>query len=126
VVFDGVVMVVRWWKLVRRMRSPGGSGVEAVGEDVVGDGRGEEIRTGVAGVEADAEIGREDVFVDRLEEMDAGALARGEVEGGEVVEGEARPADDDPLGEVEEAVWFTPAGQVEEAVRAYEVEERVC
>ena len=118
-------MVVRWWKLVRRTCSPSGSGVEAMGEDVVGDVGGEEVRAGVASVKADAEIGCGDVFVDRLEEMDAGALARGEAEGGEIVEGEAGAADDDPLGKFEEAVWFTPARQIEEAVCAYEVEERV-
>ena len=72
--------------------------VEVVGEDVVGDGRGEEIVTGVAGFEALAEIGGGDVFVDGLEEVDAGLLSWGEVEGGEVVERSTRAADDDPFG----------------------------
>jgi len=99
--------------------------VEVVGEDVVGDGGGEEVGAGVAGFEALAETGGGDVLVDGLEEVDAGPLVGGEVEGGEVVEGEAGAADDDPFGEFEEVGGLAPVGEVEEAVGADEVEESV-
>jgi hypothetical protein len=105
----------------RRLRAA----VEVVGEDVVGDGGGEEIGAGVAGFEALAETGGGDVLVDGLEEVDAGLLVGGEVEGGEVVEEEAGAADDDPFGEVEEVVGLAPVTEVEEAVGSDEVEEGV-
>ena len=56
--------------------------------------------------------------------MDSGSLVRGEMERGEIAQREAGAADDDPLGEFEEAVGFAPAGKVEEAVGSDEVEER--
>jgi hypothetical protein len=102
-----------------------GMAVEVVAKDVVGDGGGEEIGTGVAGFETLAEIGGGDVLVDGLEEVDAGLLMGGEVEAGEVVEWEAGAADDDPFGEFEEAVGLAPVPEVEEGVGADEVEEGV-
>jgi hypothetical protein len=100
--------------------------VEMVGEDVVGDIGGEEIGAGVAGFEALAEIGGGDVLVDGLKEVDAALLVRGEVEGREVVEREARAADDDPFGEFEELVGLAPVRESEEGVCADEVEEGVA
>jgi hypothetical protein len=99
--------------------------VEMVGKDVVGDGGGEEVGTGVAGFETLAEIGGSDVVVDGLEEVDAGLLVGVEVDGGEVVEREAGAADDDPFGEFEEAVGLAPVSEVEETVCADEIEEGV-
>jgi hypothetical protein len=100
--------------------------VEVVGEDVVGDGGGEEVGAGVAGFDALSEIGGGDVLVDGLEEVDAGLLMGSEVEAGEVVERGAGAADDDPFGEFEEAVGFAPAAEVQEAVGSDEVEEGVA
>jgi hypothetical protein len=99
--------------------------IEVVGEDVVGDGGGEEVGAGVASFETMAEIGGRDVVVDGLEEVDAGLLARSEVEAGEVFERRAGAADDDPFGEFEEAVGLAPVSETEEAVGADEVEEGV-
>lgn len=97
--------------------------VEVVVEDVGGDSWREEVEAGVASLEAMAEGGRGYVLVDILEEVDAGALAGSEVECGEVFEGEAGAADDDPFGEFEEAVGLAPVGKVQEAVGTDEVEE---
>ena len=97
-----------------------------VGEDVVGDIGGEEIGAGVAGLEALAEIGGGDALVDGLKEVDAALLVRGEVEGREVVDREARAADDDPFGEFEEVVGLAPVRESEEGVCADEVEEGVA
>ena len=97
--------------------------VEVVGQDVSEDFGWDEGGARVSVSEAMAEIGGGDVFVDGLEEVDAGTLVWSEIESREVVEGEAGAADDDPLGEFEEAVGFAPAGKVEEAVGPDEVEE---
>jgi hypothetical protein len=100
--------------------------IELVGEDVVGDIGGEEIGAGVARFEALAETGGGDVLVDSLKEVDAALLVRGEVEGREVVEREARAADDDPFGKFEEVVGLAPVRESEEGVCADEVEEGVA
>ena len=97
--------------------------VEVVGQDVSEDFGWDEGGARVSVSEAMAEIGGGDVFVDGLEEVDAGTLVWSEIESREVVEGEAGAADDDPLGEFEEAVGFAPAGKLEEAVGPDEVEE---
>ena len=97
-----------------------------VGLDVGGDGGGEEIGAGVALVEAVAEDGGGDVFVEGEEEVDAGLLGGGEgegFEGGWSFEGEAGAADYDPLGQFEEAVGLAPAAEGEEAVGADDDEE---
>ena len=97
--------------------------VEVVGVDVGEDFGQEEVGAGVSGLEALAEAGGGDVFVDGLEQVDSGSLVRGEMERGEIAQREAGAADDDPLGEFEEAMGFAPAGKVEEAVGPDEVEE---
>ena len=63
-----------WHPHLDQLRNGSGMMVEVVGEDVLGDGGGEEVRAGVAGFEALAEIGGGDVLVDGLEEVDAGPL----------------------------------------------------
>ena len=81
--------------------------------DVGGDGGGEEVGAGVALMEAVAEGGGGDVFVEGEEEMDAGLLGGGQgegCEGGSIFEGEAGAADDDPFGEFEEAVGLSASG----------------
>jgi hypothetical protein len=112
--------------MVQGMTPCSGVAVEVVGEDVVGDGGGEEVGAGVAGFETLAEVSGGDVVVDGLEEVDAGLLAGSEVEAGEVFERGARAADDDPFGEVEEAVRLAPVSEVEETIGADEVEEGVA
>ena len=93
-----------------------------VGLDIVRDAGGEQVGAGVAGFEALAQAGGGYVFVNCLEEMDAGLLRRGEAEGIEIAKGEAGSADDDPFGEFEEAGGFVPTREIEEAVCAGEVE----
>jgi hypothetical protein len=100
-----------------------GVAVEIVGLDVVGDDGGKEIGAGVAGFEAVAKAGGGDVFVDGLEEVDAGLLEGRQAHGVEIAERRAGAADDDPLGEFEEAIVFVPVGKVEKAVGSGEVEE---
>jgi len=95
-----------------------------VGADVGEDFGWDEAGARISGFEPMAEFGGGDVFVDGLEGVDAGTLVWSEIEAREVVEGEAGAADDDPLGEFEEAAGFAPAGKVEEAVGSDEVEER--
>lgn len=58
--------------------------------------------------------------MDGVEDVDAGLRVEGER--GQV-EREAGAADDDPLGEREQALGLAPAGQALEAVGADEVEE---
>jgi hypothetical protein len=99
--------------------------VEVVGEDVVGDVGGEEVVAGVAGFEAVTEMGSGDALVHGLEEVNAGLLVGGEVEGREVVEGRAWAADDDPFREFKEVAGLSPVGEIEEAVGADENEEGV-
>ena len=97
--------------------------VEVMGADVGQDCGWEEVDAGVVLLEPVAEIGCGDVFVDGVEEVDAAELKGREVEGGEVVEGESGAADDDPVGEGEEAIGLVPMGEVEEGVCADEDEE---
>ena len=106
------------WRLARELLA-----VEATQLNIAGDGRDEEAGAGVAGGEAAAELGGGDGVVDGLEEVGAGALGGGEVEVGEGMEGESGAADDDPLGEVEEAGGVMPAGEIEEGVGTGDGEE---
>jgi hypothetical protein len=69
-----------------------------VGLDVGGDGLGEEVGAGVAGFQAVAEACGGNFLVDGLEEVDAGALVRGEEAIVQVVEREAGAAYYDPFG----------------------------
>ena len=94
-----------------------------MGGDVGGDCWGQEVFAGVACLEAVAEAGGGDVFVDGVEEVDAGELCGCEVDRGEVFEGEAGAADDDPLGEGEELFGLAPVGEGEEAIGTDEGEE---
>src|ERR1017187_9832369 len=101
------------------------SAIEAVGLDVVGDGRGKQAGAWISGVQALAEFGGGDVLVHGGEEVDAAALRGGESEWREEGFGEREfgTADDDPLGEGEELRWRAPVAQREEAVGAGEDEE---
>ena len=110
------------WLLLLRPRTSA-LAVEMVGLDVVRDAGGEQVGAGVAGFEALAQAGGGYVFVDCLEEVDAGLLRRGEAEGIEITKGEAGPADDDPFGEFEEAGGFVPVREIEKAVGTGEVEQ---
>lgn len=94
-----------------------------VSDDIGGYGWGEEVVAGVACMESLAEGGGGDIFVDGVEEVDAGELGGCEMEWGEVFEGEAGAADDDPLGEGEESLGLAPLGEGEEAVGTDEGEE---
>ena len=94
-----------------------------MGLNVIEDGRRDQVGTEIAFPQTTAEIGRRDLFMNCLKQMKAGSLVRGKVERGEVVEREAGAADDDPLREFEQSVGFTPARQIDEAVRADKVEE---
>ena len=80
--------------------------IGAMSLDVVHHFTRQKVGAGVALAEAFAELGGRDVFGDAGEEVNAGALGGGEVEGGEIgfSEGVAGAGDYDPFGEFEEAV----------------------
>lgn len=94
-----------------------------VGLDVAGDGFRKQVGAGLTCVQAFAQFGRGDVFVNRLKQMDAGLLLRSELEGREIVERKARATDYDPLGQLKQPVGLVPTGKAEKAVCADEVEE---
>lgn len=101
--------------------------IEVFGLNVTSHGIGKEVGAGVAVVEAFAEGGGGNIFGDSGEDVDAGALGGGEGERGEGGFGEAvaGAGDDDPFGEVEEAVGLVPLAEAEEGVGADEVEKSV-
>jgi hypothetical protein len=77
--------------------------------DVGGDGGEEEVVSGIVrrgclgDHQALAERGGGDVFVDGVEQVDAGELGGGEREAVGWAERRAGAADDDPIGELEQA-----------------------
>ena len=93
--------------------------------DEGGDGGGEQAGTGVSGVQAAAKFGGGYILVDGGEEVDTGALGLAEGERRELGFGkrEFGTADDDPLGEREQAAGRAPAAEVKEAVGSGEDEE---
>jgi hypothetical protein len=102
------------------------SAVEAVALDVIVDGGWEQAGTVVTGLQPAAEIGRRDVFMSGGKQVDAGTMMGGEAERGQVVERESGAGGDDPLGEFEQTGGLAPAGEIEKAVGADEVEEGVA
>jgi len=101
------------------------SEVEVVGEDVGGDGGREQAGARVAGLEAAPEAGGGDLLVEGGEQVDSGALGGGEVERRDLglAERKVGPADDDPLGQREQAIGRTPAAESEKAVGTGKDEE---
>lgn len=91
--------------------------------NVGGDRDGEETVAGVAVGESGAESRGGDVFVDTVEDVNAGALGVGKGEAVGVGEAIAGAADDDPFGEGEGLPGFAPVAQGMEGVRADEVKE---
>ena len=80
--------------------------VKAAPPNVVCNRGGQKVIARVTLAQAFTETGGGDVFGDAGEEVNAGALGGGEVEGGEIgfSEGVAGAGDYDPFGEFEEAV----------------------
>lgn len=91
--------------------------------DVGCDGRGQQVAAVFSRCQPAAQLGRRDIFEDGGEQMEVAALGFGELQPGEVVEGKARPADDDPLGQGEEPVRFAPLPEMEKAVGPDQAEE---
>jgi hypothetical protein len=85
----------------------------------------EEIGAEIAGFEPMAKVRGGHIFMDVLQKVNAAMLVRGQVERGEVLQREARAADDDPFGEFQKPLRLAPAWKIEEAIRADEVEESV-
>jgi hypothetical protein len=94
--------------------------------DVIRNGGREQADAGICGTEAETEVGGGDLLVDGRQKMDASALDGSEGKRGELRfgEGKVRSADDDPLGEFEQAAGRTPTTEFEKAVRSGEDKER--
>src|SRR5487761_225127 len=110
-------------QLTRSGFSDRGSAVEMMELNVIRDCFRKQIGARVAGMEALPQIGRRDIFMHGLKQVDAGPLVRVEVEGSEVIERRAGAAGDDPLSEFKQAAGLAPAWEVEKTVRTDKVEE---
>ena len=99
------------------------SAIELVGLDVGGDGWAEHIQARIPSFKSSAKIGGRDVFMDSLQQMNAALLMWRQAERREIRKRETRAADNNPFGEVKQPFGLVPARQIEEAVRADEVEE---
>src|ERR1700735_4126757 len=99
------------------------SAIQAVGLDIFGDCRREHIRTPIALLKTLPEIGRSDIFMDGLQQMDTALLVGSQAKRRELGKRKSRTADNDPFGKFQQTFRFMPTPQVKEAVGPDQVEE---